>query len=236
MTDSNFSHLADLYKDINKRIFDLSHSFQSSRKVTLIAVSKSQPIEAIEELYRLGHRDFGENYVQELVQKATVLNSRGLSGIRWHFIGHLQTNKVKTLIPFVSSIHSVSSIKMALEIAKRWSQVKTGGSLPVFIEVNLDHEKSKSGISPSEVISFVKEVSGISGLRLDGLMCIPASHQDPRQKFAALRELEKNCQPISNGMLSMGMSSDFEIAIQEGATHVRVGTALFGSRMRNLDH
>src|SRR5206468_2057422 len=108
--------------------------------ITLIAVSKKQPEDKIEALYRLGHRDFGENYVQELVAKAVELERRGCSGIRWHFIGHLQTNKAKLLVPHVFSVHSVDSEKVALALARQWGAGERGGKLPVFIEVNISQE------------------------------------------------------------------------------------------------
>lgn len=201
--------------------------------ITLLAVSKTQPVEQIEALYRLGHRDFGENYVQELVEKAGELDRRGCAGIRWHFIGHLQTNKVKMLMPLVHAIHAVDSERLAKELAKRWAASGRTGRLPVFVEVNIDQEPSKSGLDPQEVPAFVQSiVDQYPELEVEGLMCIPAkgSEKETRQAFKQLRELEKSCQPASLGFLSMGMSSDYPIALEEGATHIRVGTALFGAR------
>jgi pyridoxal phosphate enzyme (YggS family) len=224
--------LASRYHEILARI-----RVCTSRPVTLLAVSKKQPVSAIAELYRLGHRDFGENYVQELVEKAVELEKLGCTGIRWHFIGHLQTNKVKAVIPHVHSIHSVDSSKLSLEIAKRWRDsgrgVSTGARLPVFAEVNLDHEPGKAGATPETTAALCSWIAAERELELLGLMAIPAaahSDEESRAAFARLRELELKCRPYSQGQLSMGMSGDFELALSEGATHIRVGTALFGAR------
>lgn len=202
--------------------------------LTVIAVSKTQPVDAIEELYRLGHREFGENYVQELVEKAEELARRGCTDIRWHFIGHLQTNKVKALIPHVFAVHTVDSEKLAQELAKRWHQSGRTGKLPVFVEVNIDAEASKAGFLREQVPSVVQAIAAIPELDLQGLMCIPApgNEQEAHTAFRALRELEVQCRPATKGSLSMGMSSDFPIALEEGATHIRVGTALFGARKK----
>lgn len=205
-----------------------------NKEACLIAVSKFQSVENIEELYHLGHRDFGENYVQELIQKAKELENRGCSEIRWHFIGHLQTNKVKTLLPFVGCIQTLDSVKLAQEISKRWKEQGRSQKLSVFVQINIDREPDKSGIFPEESIEIVKEISKYSELHVEGLMCIPAQDEDPRPRFIALRELELACRPYTHGKLSMGMSSDFEIALEEGSTHIRVGTALFGDRKHHF--
>jgi pyridoxal phosphate enzyme (YggS family) len=197
--------------------------------VTLIAVSKTKSADDVEALYRLGHRDFGENYVQELLEKATVLEERGCNDIRWHFIGHLQTNKVKSLIPIIHTIHSIDSLKLAEEISKRAGSRK----IPCYLNVNIDGEESKSGFAPGEVLEAARAVSALPGIDLMGLMCIPAPRANPEERrapFAALRELEKSCHPHTNGALSMGMSEDFELAIEEGSTALRIGTLLFGAR------
>lgn len=203
-----------------------------NQKITLVAVTKTHPIETIAELYQLGHRDFGENYVQELLEKAQVLESKGYTGIRWHFIGHLQTNKVKALIPWVFSVHTVDSEKLAQELAKRWRTSGRSGRLPVFIEVNIDREASKTGLPPEETPNFTQTLSLIPELDLQGLMCIPspASTENGRLAFRHLRELELQCRPWTHGNLSMGMSSDYLAAIQEGSTHIRLGTVLVGAR------
>ena len=201
--------------------------------VTLIAVSKLQSVAAIRELYELGQRDFGENYVQELRDKAEKLEASGCHGIRWHFIGHLQTNKVRLLIPHVFAVHSLDSIKLARELERCWKSAGRENRLPVFIEVNIDQESSKSGVSPGETAALAQELSDFSALKLEGLMCVPKSGSGEKPTagaFSRLKDLELRCRPFSGAKLSMGMSSDFEVAITEGATHVRVGTALFGER------
>ena len=199
----------------------------------LIAVSKTQPIEAIEELYRLGHRDFGENYVQELEEKATKLAEKGYHELRWHFVGHLQTNKVKSVLAHAYAIHSIDSEKLANEIQKR----KAPGSAPlsVFLEVNIDGEESKSGLKPEEAKVMALRFSSLSGLRLEGLMCIPSADGDEaalQSSFQRLRKLESSCRPHTHGKLSMGMTHDFELALRQGASHIRVGTGIFGERIR----
>jgi len=200
----------------------------------VIAVSKTRTADEIEALYREGHRDFGENYVQELLEKSHELAQRGCSEIRWHFIGHLQTNKVKALLPVVSSIHSVDSVKLAREISRRAT-----ASVPCFLEINIDREPTKSGFTPEQARSAAEEISPLPHIDLRGLMCVPAPMANSpapestiRASFAALRELEKSCQPFTHGELSMGMSDDYEAAIAEGATVVRIGTRIFGPRFK----
>jgi pyridoxal phosphate enzyme (YggS family) len=201
------------------------------RPVTLIAVSKMQSAEAVEALYRLGHRDFGENYAQELAAKATALQAAGCTDIRWHFIGHLQTNKAKQIVPHITAIHSVDSLKLGQELAKRWKAAGRVGRLPIFIEVNIDNQASKSGCAISEVPALAGVLAGLPELELQGLMCIPDPDLGATDvAFNKLRELELKCRPHTKGQLSMGMTQDFEAAITSGATHVRVGTALFGAR------
>jgi hypothetical protein len=216
-------------------------------EVRLIAVSKGQPVEAIEALYRLGHRDFGENYVQELVAKAERLTGLGESrassssgetsrGIRWHLIGHLQTNKAKQVVPWVYRVHSVDSAKLATDLSRRQTALFPGRTLSVLLQVNIDGEESKSGVDLGDLgqlSRLVHEIRALPGLSLDGLMCIPersSAHGSGRSPFAKLRELagELGVGPE----LSMGMSGDFEEAIAQGATAVRVGTALFGERSK----
>jgi pyridoxal phosphate enzyme (YggS family) len=194
------------------------------KSVSLVAVSKNQPFEKIKSLYDLGHRDFGENYVQELLTKAQTAKNIGLEDIRWHFIGHLQSNKVKLAVQWITMIHSVDSLKLAQEISKRALQ-----PIPILLEVNLDDEPTKSGFNISELTASAHEIAQMHNLILGGLMCIPnpAATQDP---FKRLAELEKSLRPLTQGLLSMGMSGDFDRAIAAGATHIRIGTALFGAR------
>lgn len=196
---------------------------RSASEVTLIAVSKTQPAEMIEEAYRLGQRDFGENYVQEMDEKAAVLENRGCVGIRWHFIGHLQSNKARDAIAHSTVVHAVSSEKLAIELSRRATR-----QLEVFIQVNIDREETKSGVSPEEAPALAARISALERIELLGLMCIPSPGSS--DAFKRLRDLELKCRPHTRGKLSMGMSQDFEQAIGEGATHVRVGTSIFGSR------
>jgi pyridoxal phosphate enzyme (YggS family) len=178
------------YEKITKEILLASVNRIPQKKVTLIAVGKKQPVEALEHLYRLGHRDFGENYVQELVSKAIELAKRGCLDIRWHFIGHLQTNKIKALVPWVSSIHTVDSYRLAQAISKSW--VLFGNrtfKLPVFIEVNLDSEESKSGVSPKELPELCTKIQEFQELDIQGFMCVPPIHADAGDRFRELAEL-----------------------------------------------
>ncbi|MEO5971011.1 MAG: YggS family pyridoxal phosphate-dependent enzyme [Bdellovibrionia bacterium] len=225
------SPVSSNYKKLLEKISFLAIQSKGSFPVTLIAVSKRQSVDAIEELYRLGQRDFGENYVQELITKAEELNRRGCHEIRWHFIGHLQTNKVKSLIPWVSCVHTVDSTRIAQELAKKWVIAGREGRLPVFIEVNTDREETKSGVNPDEVLPLCEKIAQYPVLEVLGLMCIPPLEGDPTSRFKDLAALERRLRPYSQGMLSMGMSGDFATAIAEGATHIRVGTALFGPRI-----
>ncbi|MGK5085980.1 YggS family pyridoxal phosphate-dependent enzyme [Bdellovibrionota bacterium FG-2] len=218
------SGLDENYRGVCARIVGASRPGQV---VTLVAVSKFQTDDSVEALYRLGHRDFGESYVQDLVKRAGELKRRGCGEMRWHFIGHLQTNKVKALLPWVISIHSVDSVKLAREISKRWGAPE---ALPIFVEVNIDEEPSKAGFKSSDVLGGLEEIARLPGISVQGLMCVPSEEGDPAIAFRRLRELSLRAGALTQGALSMGMSSDFEMAIREGATHVRVGGFIFGER------
>ena len=210
----------------------LRESGRPSEDLSLIAVSKTQSADAIELLYRQGQYDFGENYVQELCAKAAELGRRGCRKIRWHFIGHLQSNKVKILIPLVTSIHSVDSEKLAREIAKHCEKLKR--QISIFIEVNIDREASKGGLFPEQVSDLAQTITTLPSLKLEGLMCIPKAtslFEEKRTSFARLLALEQTLGPLSHRKLSMGMSDDFEAAVAEGATHLRLGSVIFGARL-----
>ena len=191
----------------------------------------------IEELLPLGVRDFGENKVQELTAKEEVLPK----DIRWHMIGHLQRNKVKYVIDKACMIHSVDSLRLAQEISKE--AVKHALVMPVLIEVNVAGEESKFGVSVEEAPSLVEEVSKLPGIQVNGLMTIAPYVEDPEENryvFRNLRKLsvdirEKNFDNVTMNVLSMGMTGDYEVAIEEGATHVRVGTGIFGERNYNIE-
>lgn len=196
--------------------------------VHLIAVSKFQPISAIEEAYRAGQRDFGESYVQELERKRKALSH--LTDIKWHLIGHLQTNKVKSALPLANFFHALDSERLANEISKRSA---SDTPWPVFIEVNIDNEQSKSGIPSTRATDLAAAILKAPALRLWGLMCIPAPDADPRGSFRKMAILAEAIEAAHAGLslqLSMGMSDDFEIAVEEGANWIRVGTKLFGER------
>jgi len=190
--------------------------------VKLVAVSKVQPVEAIREALEAGQRAFGENYAQELREKADAVPDA-----EWHFLGALQTNKVKMVVGKVALLHTCDRPSLAQELNKRAAALATVQR--VLVEVNLAEEPQKGGIAPRAAASFVDEIGRLSALRCEGLMCIPPAEDDPRPHFRRLRELG---QTMRLPELSMGMSADYETAIEEGATIVRVGTAIFGERPR----
>jgi pyridoxal phosphate enzyme (YggS family) len=191
--------------------------------VTLVAVSKTQPPEAIREAYAAGQRDFGENYAQEWRAKAEALAD--LADLRWHFIGGLQTNKVKYLAGRVALVHTVDRLELAGEISRRWA--KLGATARVLLEVDLGGEERKAGCAPAEVEPLLAAVRTLPAIEVVGLTCIPPPGDDPRPHFRALRALRDR---LGLRELSMGMSADWPIAVEEGATFVRVGSAIFGAR------
>lgn len=201
-------------------------------EVTLTAVSKTKPVSMLEEAYALGVRDFGENKVQELVDKAGQLPE----DIRWHMIGHLQRNKVKYIIDKVYLIHSVDSLRLAEEISKE--AVKHGVTANILIEVNVAGEESKFGVSPEDTPGLIEEISRLPAIQVRGLMTIAPfveKAEDNRIIFNALLKLyvdisRKNIDNVHMDFLSMGMTGDYEVAVEEGATFVRVGTGIFGER------
>ena len=193
--------------------------------VTLVAVSKTQPSSAIREAYQAGQRDFGENYAQEWRDKASELAD--LPDLVWHFIGGLQTNKVKYLAGRVAAIHTVDRIELAREISKRFAG--KGAVARVYLEVNLGGEASKSGCAPAEAPALAEAAGALPAVEVVGLMTIPPPEDDPRPHFRALRALRDR---LGLPGLSRGMSADWQAAIEEGSTCVRVGTAIFGERPR----
>ena len=200
--------------------------------VTLIAVSKTKPASDIQTLYDYGVRDFGENKVQELISKYEELPK----DIRWHLIGHLQTNKVKYIVDKVYLIHSVDSVKLAMEIEKE--AAKKDIIVNILVQVNVANEDTKFGLDNSEVTNIVEEIAKLPHIRIKGLMTIAPfvdDGEENRKYFNELKQLSvdikaKNIDNVCMDMLSMGMSGDYTIAIEEGATHVRVGTSIFGVR------
>ncbi len=192
--------------------------------VTLVAVSKTHPAEAIEEAIAAGQRVFGENRVQEAMAKWPAIRARHPDVIV-HMIGHLQTNKVEEAVATFDVIETVDRPKLAHRLAAEMA--KTGRRLPCFVEVNTGEEPQKGGVVPAEAEAFVRQCLQTDGLDIRGLMCIPPMDQEPSPHFALLAEL---AQRTGVSGLSMGMSADYEVAIALGATHVRVGTAIFGPR------
>lgn len=205
---------------------------RSRDEVTLIAVTKTKPVEMLQEAYDWGSRNFGENKVQEIMDKYDKLPS----DIQWHMIGHLQRNKVKYIVDKVCLIHSVDSYRLAEEI--NIQAKKRGVVVPILIEVNIADEQSKFGVRPEETMQLVREISSLDGVSIRGLMCIApyvVDSEENRPFFRKIKALsidieKENIDNVSMDILSMGMTGDYMVAIEEGATMVRVGTGIFGER------
>ncbi len=206
---------------------------RNPESVRLVAVSKTVPSERVLEAVDAGVTILGENYIQEAREKFDTLSAHPVA---WHFIGHLQTNKAKYAVRIFDLIHSVDSIKLARELNKRAARINKIQN--ILVQVNISQEASKSGAHVDTVKSLIQEISGMSNIRIQGLMTMPPFFNEPekaRPCFSALRNLrdELNRESVSDAglpELSMGMTGDFEVAIQEGATLVRIGTAIFGAR------
>ena len=209
--------------------------------VTLVAVTKTHPAAAVRAAYEAGQRDFGENYVQELLQKATEVGAGaggpkskdatevGLRGdVRWHFVGHLQRNKIKQLMRVGAVIHSVDSLRLGEEIAKRSALLSV--VTPVLVQVNVGREAQKSGCEPEDTAGIVQDLRSLAALDVWGLMTVPPQDDDPEQARSSFRALRELAQRLELRELSMGMTRDIDVAVEEGATIVRVGTAIFGER------
>jgi pyridoxal phosphate enzyme (YggS family) len=211
---------------------------RSSSEITLLAVGKTFPSPAVREAVEAGVADIGENYVQELLSKRRDLSG---SDVRWHFIGHLQSNKVKNVAPWIHMIHAVDSTALAIEIDRR--AAKAGRVIECLLEVNTTGEHTKFGVAPGEVTALVRSLASCDNISLGGLMTIGPFLPDPegsRPMFRQLRELKDEIISLAQANvtmrhLSMGMTGDFEVAIDEGATLVRIGTGVFGPRTR-ADH
>ena len=225
--------LKDQLQEVEKRIqAACDRAGRKREEVTLIAVSKTKPVETLQEAYDLGVRIFVENKLQELTAKYEALPK----DIHWHMIGHLQTNKVKYIIDKAELIHSVDSLKLAETIEKE--AAKHDLIADILVEVNVAEEESKFGMKMEEVIPFVEKVSAFPHVRVRGLMTIAPFVEDPEENrsiFADLHKLyidikKKNHDNDTVSVLSMGMTKDYEVAIEEGATMVRVGTGIFGAR------
>lgn len=228
--------LKENLKEVEKNIsLACEKAGRKREEVTLIAVSKTKPVPMLQEIYDEGIRDFGENKVQELASKYEEMPK----DIRWHMIGHLQRNKVKQVIDKACLIHSVDSYRLAEEIniqAKKKNIV-----VPILVEVNIAEEESKFGIHKEDAIQLVEEIAELENIRIEGLMTIAPYVEDAeenRQYFRNIKQLSvditrKNIDNVTMNVLSMGMTGDYTVAIEEGATLVRVGTGIFGARNYN---
>ena len=212
-------------------------SGRNPEEVSLIAVSKTKPVSMLQEAYDAGCRDFGENKVQEIMDKIDRLPS----DIRWHMIGHLQTNKIKYIVGKVFLIHSVDSLHLAEAISKE--AVRQNTTVNILIEVNVAKEDTKYGAMAEDTVSLVEKIALLPGICVKGLMTIAPYVENPqenRQYFVKLRQLavdikSKNIDNVHMDILSMGMTGDYMVAIEEGATYVRVGTGIFGERQYGLN-
>ena len=225
--------VAENYRMVDKKVQEAcARAGRDRNEVTLIAVSKTKPVAMIQEAMAAGANVFGENKVQELCDKYELLPK----DLHWHLIGHLQRNKVKYIIGKVDLIHSVDSLRLAEEISKE--AVKKETEENILIEVNVAQEESKFGTTTEETEKLVRDISFLPGVHIKGLMTIAPFVEDPEENrtyFRKLRQLavdigNKNIDNVSMSILSMGMTGDYTVAVQEGATIVRVGTGIFGER------
>ena len=225
--------VSENYVEVEKKVRQAcERAGRDPEEVTLIAVSKTKPISMIEELLPLGVVDFGENKVQELTMKEETIPA----SLNWHMIGHLQRNKVKYIVDKVCLIHSVDSLRLAETISQE--AVKKQVNVNILVEVNVAEEESKFGIHTEETIALVENIAKLPGISVKGLMTIAPFVEDPEENRPVFRELKKlsvdidakRFDNVSMAVLSMGMTNDYEVAIEEGATMVRVGTGIFGER------
>lgn len=221
------------YNEVQEKIVRACEKVgRDSSEVTLIAVSKTKPVEMLQEAYDAGARYFGENKVQEIQEKYEKLPEN----IKWHMIGHLQRNKIKYIVDKVAMIHSVDSLRLAEAIEAE--AAKKNVKIPILIEVNVAQEDTKFGLKTTEVIPLLEQICDFSHIEVQGLMTIAPYVENPednREIFRQLKKLSvdiagKNINNINMSVLSMGMTGDYEVAVQEGATMVRVGTGIFGER------
>ena len=233
------ANIARRLQEVRERIAAAARrSGRRPEDITLVAVTKNVPPEGIMAAFLAGQRDFGENRVQEARDKLRILDPEVVSACRWHLIGHLQRNKVNMALPLFSVIHSWDRLPLVQQISQRAQE--RGRVVEGFVQVNIGREPSKHGIDPDELLPFLRACLRLPGLHVRGLMCIPPPADDPEQSrpyFRRMRELleealEAGIPGFQGRELSMGMTDDFEVAIEEGATIVRVGRALFGPRPR----
>ena len=225
--------LASNLQEVERKIMEACDKAGRAREeITLIAVSKTKPVPMLQEIYDLGVRDFGENKVQELTDKEPQLPA----DLRWHMIGHLQRNKVKQVIDKAVLIHSVDSVRLAKAIEAE--AAKKDIVVQILLEVNVAEEDSKFGLKVDEVLPAIEEIATMPHVRIKGLMTIAPFVENPEENrtvFAQLQKLsvdiaKKNIDNVSVDILSMGMTNDYQVAIEEGATMIRVGTGIFGAR------
>ena len=225
------SDLAQRYREIVGRI-DLAAkaSNRSSADVTLVVVTKNHPHQLVLDLLALGARDFGENRDQEAAPKAKEIARLTTEAFGWHFVGQLQTNKVKTVLEYANFIHSLDRESLLTELQKRTED--RADTLGVFIQVNLTEDPDRGGVRVPDLMGFAEKVVASQGLKLEGLMGVGGLQVAPEAEFEKLANLSIQLQKVAPGArgLSMGMSSDFEVAIGYGATHLRIGTAITGNR------
>ncbi|MCD7743895.1 MAG: YggS family pyridoxal phosphate-dependent enzyme [Lachnospiraceae bacterium] len=224
--------LKDNLQEVEKRVsMACERAGRSRDEVLLIAVSKTKPVEMVQEIYDAGVRDFGENHPQEIREKFPQLPS----DTKWHMIGHLQTNKIKYIIERACMVHSVDSVHLAEEISK--AAIKSGRCMPVLAEINMAKEASKYGVMPEDAEDFIRQIAALPGIRVEGLMTIAPYTEHAEENRVYFRDMKKlfvdirgkNIDNVNMHHLSMGMTGDFEVAIEEGATMVRVGTGIFGA-------
>lgn len=228
--------LLQRYHNVQQRIEQARQKAARKDEVMLLAVSKTKPLWMVETLAKAGQKDFGENYVQEGVEKIQATENRNdLPKLCWHFIGPIQSNKTKLIAQHFDWVHSIDRFKIARRLSEQRPDDK--GELQVLIEVNISQEPTKSGVMPQEVLNLAQQISELPHLQLRGLMCIPQkapTFEAQRAPFQQMRKLLHTLQTALPALpldtLSMGMSADLEAAIAEGATIVRIGTDLFGAR------
>ena len=214
----------NLISNIGKNIENL----KIPKNIKLIAVSKKKPVELIEEAYNSGHRDFGENIIQDAIPK--IIKLIHLKDLKWHFIGHLQSNKVKLAAQYFDMIQSIDSKKLANKLNDACGEINK--VMPILIEINIGVEKSKGGIKQENLLDLLEHIISLKNLKLRGLMCIPPFDENPETFFKEMKFLFDRYKKYYNmDVLSMGMSGDFKIAIAEGGNMVRIGTAIFGRRV-----
>lgn len=224
------------FGQVNDRIRQAEQNSHREGQVLLLAVSKTKPASMVREAWELGQKDFGENYLQDALEKMNSLAD--LKDISWHFIGPIQSNKTRDIASHFQWVHSVDRLK----IAQRLNDQRPDDLPPlnICLQVNISHEESKSGVVPDELPELVKSISLMPHLKLRGLMAIPAPEQDTEKQRIPFKALAKLQQQLNNDLqldmdtLSMGMTDDLEAAIYEGSTMVRIGTALFGARSQRL--